>query len=61
MLSALVYLNPDSKERCTKWIDPILADAQDRREWEAAILLSCERRFQCWRRRKGQILVEINS
>ena len=39
MLSALVYLNPDSKERCMKWIDPILTDAQDRREWEAAILL----------------------
>ena len=39
MLSALVYLNPDSKEKCTKWIDPILVDAQDRREWESALLL----------------------
>ena len=39
MLSALIYMSPDSKDRCTKWIDPILTDAQDRREWEAAILL----------------------
>ena len=40
LLSALVYLNPDSKDKCTKWIDPILVDAQDRREWEAAMLLA---------------------
>ena len=39
MLSALVYVNPDKEERCTNWIDPILADAADRREWENAMLL----------------------
>lgn len=38
MLGALVYMSPDSRDGCTKWIDPILADAEDRREWEAAIL-----------------------
>jgi hypothetical protein len=38
MLSAMIYLNPDSSERRTKWIDPILADAADRREWESAVL-----------------------
>lgn len=42
MLSALVYINPDSRDGCTKWIDPILADAEDRRKWEAAILLCME-------------------
>ena len=40
LLSALIYLNPDSKDECTKWIDPILADTQDRRDWEAAMLLA---------------------
>lgn len=38
MLSALVYMSPDSRDGRTKWIDPILADAEDRREWEAALL-----------------------
>ena len=40
LLSALIYLNPDSKDECTKWIDPILVDAKDRRDWEAAMLLA---------------------
>jgi len=38
MLSALVYMSPDSRDGCTKWINPILADAEDRREREAVIL-----------------------
>jgi len=38
MLSAMIYLNPDSIERRTKWIDPILADTAERREWESAVL-----------------------
>ena len=36
MLTALVYLNPDSKEKRTKWINPIL-QSDDRREWETAL------------------------
>ena len=38
MLGALIYLNPDSKERSTSWINPILADCADRRAWELALL-----------------------
>ena len=38
MLSALIYLNPDSKDRLTSWINPILADCADRRAWESACL-----------------------
>ncbi|ERF71392.1 hypothetical protein EPUS_07420 [Endocarpon pusillum Z07020] len=38
MLSALVYLNPDTRERRLGWINPILADGQDRREWESALM-----------------------
>lgn len=38
MLGALVHLNPDSKERLTNWIDPILASSPDRRAWELALL-----------------------
>ena len=38
MLGALIYLNPDSKERLTSWINPILADCADRRAWESAFL-----------------------
>ena len=38
MLGALLYLNPESKERLTSWIDPILADSADRRAWESAFL-----------------------
>lgn len=36
MLGALIYLNPDSVERSTSWINPILADCADRRAWESA-------------------------
>ena len=36
MLGALIYLNPDSGERSTSWINPILADCADRRAWESA-------------------------
>lgn len=38
MLSALVYLNPDSTERRTSWINPILAPCVERQEWEEALL-----------------------
>jgi hypothetical protein len=38
MLSALIYLNPDSKERRTEWINPILSNAQDRSDWESTML-----------------------
>jgi hypothetical protein len=38
MLSAMVYLNPDSQESRTSWIDPILAPCADRSEWEDALL-----------------------
>ena len=31
-----LYLNPDSGERSTSWINPILADCADRRAWESA-------------------------
>jgi len=37
MLTAMVYLNPDSKEQRTQWIDPILAPSTDRKEWESAL------------------------
>lgn len=43
MLSAMVYLNPDTKERRTEWMNPILAPCQDRREWESALLSTAER------------------
>jgi hypothetical protein len=33
MLSALLYLNPDSKTGCTDWIDPVLSNKEERREW----------------------------
>jgi hypothetical protein len=32
MLSAMLYLNPDSKERRTDWITAILASSDDRKE-----------------------------
>ena len=38
LLSALVYLNPDSAEGRTDWIDPVLKPCDDRRSWEAALL-----------------------
>ena len=38
LLSALVYLNPDSRERRTAWIDPILKPCEDRQAWEKALL-----------------------
>jgi hypothetical protein len=38
MLSAMVYLNPDSREGRTEWINPILAPSEDRREWQTALL-----------------------
>ncbi|MCJ1279353.1 hypothetical protein MMC21_007177 [Puttea exsequens] len=37
MLAALIFLNPESKERLTDWINPILADCPDRRAWESAL------------------------
>jgi len=37
MLTAMVYLNPDSKEQRTEWIDPILAPSADRKDWESAL------------------------
>ena len=38
LLSALIYLNPDSKLGRTNWIDPILARSVDRHEWEQTLL-----------------------
>ncbi|KAK4071766.1 uncharacterized protein Triagg1_6004 [Trichoderma aggressivum f. europaeum] len=38
MLSALVCLNPDTKEKRTAWIDPILRQSEDRDLWETALL-----------------------
>jgi hypothetical protein len=38
MLSAMVYLNPDSREGRTEWINPILAPSEERREWQTALL-----------------------
>jgi hypothetical protein len=38
ILSALVYLNPNSMERRTEWVNPILPNAQDRSEWESTML-----------------------
>ncbi|KAM7192072.1 hypothetical protein V8F20_009048 [Naviculisporaceae sp. PSN 640] len=38
LLSALVYLNPDTKEGKTSWINPILAQCEERKEWESALL-----------------------
>lgn len=38
MLTALLYLNPDSCEGRTSWINPILADSIERKSWEAAVL-----------------------
>lgn len=39
MLSALVYINPDTAEGRTAWIDPILSrSSPDRQEWETALL-----------------------
>ncbi|KAM0793990.1 hypothetical protein BDR22DRAFT_978130 [Usnea florida] len=40
LLSALISLNPDSKDESTKWIDLILVDTQDRRDRQAAMLLA---------------------
>jgi hypothetical protein len=38
MLTAMVYLNPDSREGRAQWIDPILALSGDRRDWESTLL-----------------------
>lgn len=38
MLTALLHLNPDSREKRTSWINPILANSADRRAWEDAVL-----------------------
>ena len=38
LLSTLVYLNPDSQEERTAWINPILAQGGDRIKWEKALL-----------------------
>lgn len=43
LLSALVYLNPDTKERRTSWIDPILAHCEERNEWETTLLECIEK------------------
>lgn len=42
MLGAMVYLNPDTKERRTAWMNPILAPCQERTDWESALLASIE-------------------
>ena len=42
MLSAMVHLNPDSKEKRTDWINPILASSSDRYEWETTLLAFME-------------------
>ena len=47
MLSVLVYINPDTVEGRTAWIDPILSKSStDRQEWEAALLQYIEHREQ---------------
>lgn len=38
MLTALLYLNLDSCEGWTSWINPILADLIEQKSWEAAVL-----------------------
>lgn len=38
MLSALVCLNPDTKEKRTAWIDPILRQSEDRTSWQNELL-----------------------
>ena len=38
LLSALIYLNPDSKDKCTDWIDPILSNRRERSDWESTAL-----------------------
>ncbi|PMD60359.1 uncharacterized protein K444DRAFT_663185 [Hyaloscypha bicolor E] len=38
MLSTIVYLNPDTKEDCTNWINPILTDSKDRLAWQSTLL-----------------------
>jgi hypothetical protein len=38
MLGAIVYLNPDSSEGRTDWINPILSICTSRKEWECALL-----------------------
>ena len=43
MLGALLHLNPDSVDRHTSWIDPILADCADRRAWERAFFSQKEK------------------
>ena len=40
LLSALISPNPDSKDECTKWINPILVYTQDHRDRQAAMLLA---------------------
>ncbi|GAD95923.1 hypothetical protein AN3553.2 [Paecilomyces variotii No. 5] len=42
MLGALVAVNPDTKERRLQWINPILEDGPERREWQRALLESIE-------------------
>jgi hypothetical protein len=38
MISVMLYLHPDSKERRTDWIIPLVASPDDRKEWELALL-----------------------
>ena len=38
MLSALVYLNPDTQEARLQWIDPILKEGLDRQVWQDLLL-----------------------
>lgn len=38
MLSAMVYLNPDTKTGSLSWMNPILAPCDERTRWEAALL-----------------------
>ncbi len=43
MLGAIAYLNPDTAERRTSWINPILAPCAERSEWEASLLSYIEK------------------
>lgn len=38
MLGTLIYLNPDTAENKMRWLNPILEDCPDRREWERVLL-----------------------
>ena len=39
LLSALIYLKPDSKDKCTDLIDLILSNRRERSDWESTALM----------------------